>query len=236
MAGVVIGILLFRNRSHSRLTVTHMHCWGFDLRLQCTRAHIYLRVFRQELSSFIISRSICVKLAKDMKMKPAAVIHMLSSRNFKIRSYRSPNVGGLAAVSRHLAVVHGGGGRVASASIQIYAHRERGRERVRESERERVRERESGRYCVHVCGCDTTCPIIYGELVATCISMQEPTLADGYLNHSNVTCNLAPTAMSIRIEKANASHTQRKRERLQPTPTPCMALRSRHGKTQDKRT
>ena len=126
----------------------------------------------------------------------------------------------------------GGGGRVASASIQIYAHRERGRERVRESERER----ESGRYCVHVCGCDTTCPIIYGELVATCISMQEPTLADGYLNHSNVTCNLAPTAMSIRIEKANASHTQRKRERLQPTPTPCMALRSRHGKTQDKRT
>ena len=43
-------------------------------------------------------------------MKAAAVIHMLSLRNFKTESYtRSLNVGGLV-VSRHLAVVHGGGG------------------------------------------------------------------------------------------------------------------------------
>ena len=56
-----------------------------------------------------------MKRRNELKMKPAAVIHMLSPRNFKIGSYtRSPNVGGLAAVSRHLAVVHGG------VSIYIY--------------------------------------------------------------------------------------------------------------------
>ena len=44
-------------------------------------------------------------------MKAAAVIHMLSLRNFfKTESYtRSLNVGGLVAVSRHLAVVLRGG-------------------------------------------------------------------------------------------------------------------------------
>ena len=42
-------------------------------------------------------------------MKAAAVIHMLSLRNFKTESYTSSlNVGGLVAISRHLAVVHGG--------------------------------------------------------------------------------------------------------------------------------
>ena len=51
-----------------------------------------------------------MKRRNELKMKPAAVIHMLSPRNFKIESYTSsPHVGGLAAVSRHLAVVHGGG-------------------------------------------------------------------------------------------------------------------------------
>ena len=75
-----------------------------------------------------------MKLAKDMKMKPAAVIHMLSSRNFKIRSYRSPNVGGLAAVSRHLAVVQGGGG--GAGSICIYTNICAQREGKGESERE----------------------------------------------------------------------------------------------------
>ena len=56
-----------------------------------------------------------MKRRNELKMKPAAVIHMLSPRNFKIGSYtRSPHVG-LAAVSRHLAVVHGGG-----VSICIY--------------------------------------------------------------------------------------------------------------------
>ena len=77
-----------------------------------TRAHIDLRVFRQKLSSLIISRSICVKGRKELRMKAAAVIHMLSLRNFKTESYtRSLNVGGLVAVSRHLAVVLRGGGR-----------------------------------------------------------------------------------------------------------------------------
>ena len=75
-----------------------------------TRGHIDLRVFRQKLSSLIISRSICVKGRQELRMKAAAVIHMLSLRNFKTESYsRSLNVGGLVAVSRHLAVVHGGG-------------------------------------------------------------------------------------------------------------------------------
>ena len=42
-------------------------------------------------------------------MKAAAVIHMLSLRNFKTESYTSSlNVGGLVAISQHLAVVHGG--------------------------------------------------------------------------------------------------------------------------------
>ena len=59
-----------------------------------------------------------MKRRNELKMKPAAVIHMLSPRNFKIGSYtRSPHVGGLAAVSRHLAVVHGGG-----VSIYIYMY------------------------------------------------------------------------------------------------------------------
>ena len=72
---------------------------------------IYLPVFRQKLSSFIISRSICVKRRNELNMKPAAVIHMLSPRNFKNGSYtRSPHVGGLATVSRHPTVVHAGGG------------------------------------------------------------------------------------------------------------------------------
>ena len=61
-----------------------------------------------------------MKRRNELKMKPAAVIHMLSPRNFKIGPYtRSPHVGGLAAVSRHLAVVHGGGG---VAYIYIYIH------------------------------------------------------------------------------------------------------------------
>ena len=52
-----------------------------------------------------------MKGRKEMRMKAAAVIHMLSPRNFKTGSYtRSVNVGGLVAVSRHSAVVHGGGG------------------------------------------------------------------------------------------------------------------------------
>ena len=58
-----------------------------------------------------------MKRRNKLKMKPAAVIHMLSPRNFKIGSYtRSPHVGGLAKVSRHLALVHGGG----VAYIYIY--------------------------------------------------------------------------------------------------------------------
>ena len=59
-----------------------------------------------------------MKRRNELKMKLAAVIHMLSPRNFKIGSYtRRPHVEGLAAVSRHLAVVHGGGG---LAYIYIY--------------------------------------------------------------------------------------------------------------------
>ena len=59
-----------------------------------------------------------MKRRNELNMKPAAVIHMLSPRNFKIGSYtRSPHVGGLATVSRHPAVVHAGGGGV---SIYIY--------------------------------------------------------------------------------------------------------------------
>ena len=65
-----------------------------------------------------------MKRRNELKMKPAAVIHiyhMLSPRNFKIGSYtRSPHVGGLAAVSRHLAVVHGGG--LATTYIITYIH------------------------------------------------------------------------------------------------------------------
>ena len=61
-----------------------------------------------------------MKRRNELKMKPAAVIHMLSPRNFKIGSYtRSPHVGGLAAVSRHLAVVHGRGG---APYIYIYVY------------------------------------------------------------------------------------------------------------------
>ena len=60
-----------------------------------------------------------MKRRNELNMKPAAVIHMLSPRNFKIGSYtRSPHVGGLATVSRHPAVVHAGGG----VSIYIYMY------------------------------------------------------------------------------------------------------------------
>ena len=60
-----------------------------------------------------------MKRRNELNMKPAAVIHMLSPRNFKIGSYtRSPHVGGLATVSRHPAVVHAGGG---LAYIYIYS-------------------------------------------------------------------------------------------------------------------
>ena len=62
-----------------------------------------------------------MKGRKEMRMKAAAVIHMLSPRNSKTGSYtRSPNVGGLVAVSRHPAVVHGGGG---LAYIYIYMYK-----------------------------------------------------------------------------------------------------------------
>ena len=61
-----------------------------------------------------------MKRRNELNMKPAAVIHMLSPRNFKIGSYtRSPHVGGLATVSRHPAVVHAGG---VSIYISIYIH------------------------------------------------------------------------------------------------------------------
>ena len=63
-----------------------------------------------------------MKRRNELNMKPAAVIHMLSPRNFKIGSYtRSPHVGGSATVSRHPAVVHAGGG-VAYTYIYIYAY------------------------------------------------------------------------------------------------------------------
>ena len=61
-----------------------------------------------------------MKRRNELNMKPAAVIHMLSPRNFKIGSYtRSPHVGGLATVSRHPAAVHAGGG---LAYIYIYTY------------------------------------------------------------------------------------------------------------------
>ena len=60
-----------------------------------------------------------MKRRNELNMKPAAVIHMHSSPNFKIGSYTgSPHVGGLATVSRHPAVVHAGGG----VSIYIYIY------------------------------------------------------------------------------------------------------------------
>ena len=63
-----------------------------------------------------------MKRRNELNMKPAAVIHVLSPRNFKIGSYtRSPHVGGLATVSRHPAVVHAGGG-LAYIYIYIYTH------------------------------------------------------------------------------------------------------------------
>ena len=34
MAGLVLGMLFFRNRSQLKPTVIHKYCWGFDLRLQ----------------------------------------------------------------------------------------------------------------------------------------------------------------------------------------------------------
>ena len=61
-----------------------------------------------------------MKRRNELNMKPAAVIHMLSPRNFNIGSYtRSPHVGGLATVSRHPAVVHAGGG---LAYIYLYIY------------------------------------------------------------------------------------------------------------------
>ena len=53
-----------------------------------------------------------MKRRYELNMKPAAVIHMLSPRNFKIGSYTRR----LATVSRHPAVVHAGG----LAYIYIY--------------------------------------------------------------------------------------------------------------------
>ena len=62
-----------------------------------------------------------MKRRNELNMKPAAVIHMLSPRNFKIGSYtRSPHVEGLATVSRHPAVVHAGGGGLAYIYIYNY--------------------------------------------------------------------------------------------------------------------
>ena len=64
-----------------------------------------------------------MKRRNELNMKPAAVIHMLSPRNFNIGSYtRSPHVGGLATVSRHPAVVHAGGGGLAYIYIYTYIH------------------------------------------------------------------------------------------------------------------
>ena len=79
-----------------------------------THAHIDFPVFRQKLSSFIISRSIYVKRRNELNMKPAAVIHMLSPRNWII--HQKPTRRRLATVSRHPAVVQGGGG----VSMHIY--------------------------------------------------------------------------------------------------------------------
>ena len=59
-----------------------------------------------------------MKGRKELRMKAAAVMHMLSLRNFKTESYtRSLTVGGLVAVSRHLAVVLRG-----LAYIYIHTH------------------------------------------------------------------------------------------------------------------
>ena len=64
-----------------------------------------------------------MKRRNELNMKPAAVIHMLSPRNFKIGSYtRSPHVGGLATVSRHPAVVHAGGGVSYMVTPYIYIY------------------------------------------------------------------------------------------------------------------
>ena len=64
-----------------------------------------------------------MKRRNELKMKPAAVMHMLSPRNFKIgSSTRSPHVGGLAAVSRHLAVVHGGFSIYICVCVYIYIY------------------------------------------------------------------------------------------------------------------
>ena len=50
-----------------------------------------------------------MKGRKEMRMKAAAVIHMLSPRNLKIGSYtRHLNVERLVAVSRHPAIVYSG--------------------------------------------------------------------------------------------------------------------------------
>ena len=76
--------------------------------------HIYLRVFRQE--AFIVCHlsEYVREASQELKMKPAAVTYALSSE-LQIGSYtRSPNAGGLAAVSLHLALVLGG------VSIYIY--------------------------------------------------------------------------------------------------------------------
>ena len=65
-----------------------------------TRAHVHLREFRQKLASLIIFSSICVKGRKELRMKAAAVIHMLPPRNFKTGSYtRSLNLGRLVSQS-----------------------------------------------------------------------------------------------------------------------------------------
>ena len=61
-----------------------------------------------------------MKGRKELRMKAAAVIHMLSLRNLKTESYtRSLVLGGLVAASRHLAVVLGGGG---MDSIYVYIY------------------------------------------------------------------------------------------------------------------
>ena len=64
-----------------------------------------------------------MKGRKELRMKAAAVIHMLPPRNFKTGSYtRSLIVGGLVAVSRHPAVVHGGGLAYIYMYIRIYIY------------------------------------------------------------------------------------------------------------------
>ena len=67
-----------------------------------------------------------MKRRNELNMKPAAVIHMLSPRNFKIGSYtRSPHVGGLATVSRHPIYIYiyiDTRTQTMRASITIYMH------------------------------------------------------------------------------------------------------------------